>query len=442
MKFRCENCGQSHSKWIGRCACGAWNSIVEEISVSNSKNPLHKNALSVEKLSDEIHVPERIKTSVSEFDRTIGGGLVAGAVILLAGDPGIGKSTLLLQISNSNFGSKSALYISGEESNSQIKLRAKRLGLTNGEMLLTCSNNLEEILATAHKYKEKIALLIVDSIQTISSDNLDGASGSVGQIRYCTQKLIEFAKANEIPTIIVGHVTKEGSIAGPKILEHSVDTVLYFEGERNYAFRILRSIKNRFGATDEIGVFEIADSGLKQVENPSLVFLGQQQEGAIGSIMFPSLEGSRPLIVEIQALVSNSFMQIPRRAVIGWDSARLAMICAVLEKQCKMIFGNKDIYLNVIGGMKVSEPAADLAVALALCSCYLNIGLPNSWIAFGEIGLSGEVRSVNQTPRRIEEAKRLSCRGILSSILKEKSDAEIIQFKNIKEACAWIKTRQ
>jgi len=305
-------------------------------------------------------------------------------------------------------------------------------------MKLSASNNLEEILATLEAYKKETALVIIDSIQTIASDNLDGAAGSVGQIRHCAQKLIEFAKLEHIPVIIVGHVTKEGTIAGPKILEHSVDTVLHFEGERNYSFRILRAIKNRFGPTDEMGIFEILETGLQQVDNPSMLFLNQQQPGATGSIIFPSMEGTRLLMVEIQSLVAQSFLQMPRRAVIGWDNTRLPMICAVLEKHCKISFANKDVYLNVMGGLRINEPAADLAVLLAIISSHLNIALPTNYIAFGEIGLSGEIRSVQHTLKRVTEANKLSCKGIVSAVIKEQYD-NMLQFKNIQQVLDWVK---
>lgn len=441
MKYRCESCSAIHLKWAGKCNCGEWNSLVEIPDIKNSTASVTAaDALVFSRMNDEIEFPKRINTSMSEFDRAIGGGLVPGGVILISGDPGVGKSTLLLQISNSDFGKKCCVYISGEESVFQIKLRAKRLGINDerNKINLSASNNLEEILATITMHKKEIALVIIDSIQTIASDNLDGGAGSVGQIRYCAQKLIEFAKLENICVIIVGHVTKEGTIAGPKLLEHSVDTVLHFEGERNYAFRVLRCIKNRFGPTDEMGIFEIKEDGLNQVDNPSIIFLNQQQEGATGSIIFPSMEGSRPLMIEIQSLVSTSFLQMPRRAVIGWDNSRLPMICAVLEKHCKISFGNKDVYLNVMGGLRINEPAADLAVMLAILSSYLNIPLPLNYVAFGEVGLSGEIRSVQHTIKRINEATKLSCKGILTAPIKEKHD--IIQLKNIQEVLVWIKS--
>lgn len=439
MKFVCESCGQQHLKWIGKCACGQWNSLVEVVDKKSSSLANFKTLklVGLEDNLNDIQMPDCIATAISEFDRTIGGGLVPGGVILISGDPGVGKSTLLLQISNSDFGKKNVIYISGEESVMQIKLRAKRLNIT-GNVKLSASNNLEEILATVEEYKDQTILVIIDSIQTIASENLDGVAGSVGQIRYCAQKLIEFAKLYNIALIIVGHVTKEGTIAGPKILEHSVDTVLHFEGERNYSFRILRTIKNRFGPTDEIGIFEIHENGLQQVENPSMLFLNQQQIGATGSVIFPSMEGTRLLMIEMQALVSQSFLQMPRRAVIGWDQNRLPMICAVLEKHCKISFANKDVYLNVMGGLRINEPAADLAVLLIIISSYLNVSIPVNYVAFGEIGLSGEIRSVQNTLKRINEANKLSCKGIICPMIKEHND-NMIQFKNIKQVVEWVK---
>jgi len=437
--FECKLCEFQYTKWVGKCSnCNEWNCIEEKIKVKKKASSLNGKILEFADFEEENIVAQRFNTNISEFDRAIGGGLVKGAVILISGDPGVGKSTLLLQIANSDFQEKYCVYISGEESVHQIKLRAQRLNIKKSKMKLSASNSLEEILATVEEYKNEISLLIIDSIQTISSSYIDSTAGSVGQIKFCAQKLIEFAKNENISLIIVGHVTKEGTVAGPKILEHSVDTVLHFEGEKNYAFRVLRTIKNRFGPTDEIGIFEIVEEGLKQIENPSILFLNQQKAGACGSIIFPSMEGNRILMIEIQALVANSFLQMPRRAVIGWDHNRLPMICAVLEKHCKISLSNKDVYLNVMGGFKINEPAADLAILLAIISSYLNIPIPTNYIAFGEISLSGEVRSVQHTIKRIQEGHKLSCQGILSALLKEKSE-ENIQFPSIVNACKWIK---
>lgn len=440
--FKCNKCNANHLKWMGKCSnCNEWNSL-EEVYQGASKSakrtenyfPIYFDSLN----SDEVIHINRLRTKIEEFDRTIGGGLVAGGVILISGDPGIGKSTLLLQISDSDFNGKNVIYISGEESTSQIKLRAKRLNVVCRTLKLSSLNRLEEILGGLEMEKEKTALIIIDSIQTIYSENIDGNSGSMSQIKYCAQKLIEFAKREHIAIIIVGHVTKDGAIAGPKILEHSVDTVLYFEGERNYSFRVLRSMKNRFGPTDELGIFEIKETGLKEVKNPSLMFLNQQQKDATGSIIFPNFEGSRPLMLEIQSLVSNSYLQMPRRAVIGWDQNRLPMICAVLEKHCKISLGNKDVYLTVMSGLKITEPAADLAVLCAILSSHLNIPIPNGFVAFGEIGLSGEIRSVQNSIRRIEESIKLQCNGVLSAQIAEDYDG-LKKFSNVRQVLAWFK---
>lgn len=431
-----------HVKWMGKCAnCGEWNCVEEVQEVGFKKGKISENFFPIffdSLVSEEMEVVQRLTTKITEFDRTIGGGLVQGGVILISGDPGIGKSTLLLQISDSDFNSKQAIYVSGEESTSQIKLRAKRLNIEGKTLKLSASNKLEEILMGLDAEKDKTALIIIDSIQTIYSENIDGNSGSVSQIKYCAQKLIEFAKKEHIATIIVGHVTKEGSIAGPKILEHNVDTVLYFEGERNYSFRVLRSMKNRFGPTDELGIFEIKESGLKEVLNPSLMFLNQQQKDSTGSVIFPNFEGSRPLMLEIQALVSNSYLQMPRRAVIGWDQNRLPMICAVLEKHCKISLGSKDVYLTVMSGLKITEPAADLAVLLAILSSHLNIPIPTGFVAFGEIGLSGEIRTVQHSIKRIEESIKLQCNGILTAKINE-SFPNLVKFSHVKEVLHWVK---
>lgn len=438
MLYECIECGTVYPKWAGKCNfCDQWNTLKEqkEIKQKSKVSPDMLNISSVNEVEEKL---SKVATDIKEFNRAIGGGLVPGSVILISGDPGIGKSTLLLQICNSKNFQKKIIYISGEESTNQIKLRAKRVNVTNEALFLCSTNNLEIIMQILNNYKQELDLVIIDSIQTIGSENIQGISGSVNQIKYCSQALIEFAKKENIPVIIVGHITKEGVIAGPKILEHSVDTVLYFEGEKNYAFRILRAIKNRFGASDELGIFEFKEEGLKEVDNPSLIFLNQQKQGLTGSIIFPSLEGTRPLMVEMQALVSTSFLQMPRRAVIGWDNNRLPMICAVLEKHCKISLNNKDVYLTVMGGIKVNEPAADLAVILVILSSFLNISIPNSIIAFGEIGLSGEIRNVNHASKRIQEAHKLKCNKIITP--KINSDSDTVQITHIKDVLQWIKS--
>lgn len=442
MKYQCQSCQTTYLKWIGKCTnCDEWNSLITIEDEKKAKLNFNAFPVQFESIGEEseIQFTQKLETKLQEFNKTIGGGLVPGGVILLSGDPGIGKSTLLLQISDSNFDNKDIFYISGEESISQIKLRANRIGIKNKNLKISASNVLEEILGLCQEHKKNTALVIIDSIQTIFSSTLEGTAGSVGQIKFCAQKLIEFAKKEGVSLIIVGHVTKDGNIAGPKILEHSVDTVLHFEGEKNYIFRILRSIKNRFGATDEIGIFEIKESGLQEVANPSLVFLSQQKEGATGSIIFPNFEGTRPIMIEIQSLVSSSFLQMPRRAVIGWDHNRLPMICAVLEKHCKITLANKDVYLTVMSGLKINEPAADLAVLIAILSSYFDIIIPINLIAFGEIGLSGEVRTVQHSLKRIEEAKKLNCKGVVCAKNSEKIDG-VIYCNDVFEVVKWVKS--
>jgi DNA repair protein RadA/Sms len=358
------------------------------------------------------HDVDRKLTTLSEFDRVCGGGLVPGSVLLVGGDPGIGKSTLLLQVVAAFSKQYRCVYISGEEAVSQVRMRAKRLGVSNSDNLHLASsthvhdilNALEDVQSTE---KSPLDLLIIDSIQTMTSEQSDSAAGSVSQVRVCTQELITFAKSKGTAVILVGHVTKEGVIAGPRVLEHMVDTVLYFEGDRNYHYRILRSVKNRFGATDEIGVFEMTEGGLAEVHNPSALFLNQHDYPISGSAIFAGIEGTRPILMEIQALVAPSHLATPRRTSVGWDTNRLAMMIAVLESRCGLSFANRDVYLNIAGGLKITEPAADLAVAAALLSALKNRPAPQKTVFFGEIGLAGEVRSVSQSELRLKEASKL-----------------------------------
>jgi DNA repair protein RadA/Sms len=410
--FFCSNCGNSTSKWSGRCgACGSWNSISEQIGLSSSfsKSSLGNQKGSKVKLTNldtDEPTPIRTKSGVTELDRVLGGGLVPAMAILVGGDPGIGKSTLLLQagasFTNNNL---KTLYITGEEASEQIRMRAKRLGLNGAPIQLGAETNLRNILTTMAE--EKPNLVIIDSIQTIWADTVESAPGSVSQVRASTHELTNFAKRNNISVVLVGHVTKEGQIAGPRVVEHMVDTVLYFEGERGHQFRILRAVKNRFGPADEIGVFEMTGKGLSEVTNPSALFLSERGEPSPGSVVFAGIEGTRPLLVELQALVAVTPHSQPRRAVIGWDSARLAMILAVLESRCNIPFIGHDVYLNVAGGMKISEPAADLAVATAILSALYNVSLPADTVVYGEISLSGAIRAVNQAENRLKEAKKL-----------------------------------
>jgi DNA repair protein RadA/Sms len=408
--FVCQNCGAAYRKWSGKCdSCGAWNTIVEEAAPEAAPRGLggkrgRKLALAGLR-GGEAEAPRSV-TGIAEFDRVCGGGLVPGSALLVGGDPGIGKSTLLLQVAAALSKKQSVAYVSGEEAIDQVRLRAKRLGLDGSAVGLAAATNLADILATLDDANGP-DFAVVDSIQTMYIDTLDSAPGTVAQVRACAAELIRVAKRRGVTVFLVGHVTKEGMIAGPRVLEHMVDTVLYFEGERGHQFRILRSVKNRFGPTDEIGVFEMTDGGLVEVANPSALFLADRRGDASGAAVFAGMEGTRPVLVEIQALVAPAGLGTPRRAVVGWDAARLAMVLAVLETRCGLVFGNRDVYLNVAGGLRIAEPAADLAVAAALVSSLCDRPVPADCVVFGEIGLSGEVRAVSQTEARLKESRKL-----------------------------------
>ena len=405
--YVCQACGSCFPKWSGKCeGCQSWNSLIEEATVI----PFQKNtSLNIAKIEfsslEDISPPlVRLLTGIDEFDRVCGGGLVPGSVLLVGGDPGIGKSTLLLQVAAVISNKAPCAYISGEEAADQVRLRAKRLQISSSPVYLATTTHIGEILKSLHQGPR---IAIIDSIQTMYVDALDAAPGSVSQVRASAHELIRFAKKYGVTIIIVGHVTKEGLIAGPRVLEHMVDTVLYFEGERGHHFRILRSVKNRFGPTDEIGVFEMTDKGLQEVSNPSALFLPHRTEDVTGSCVFAGIEGTRPLLVEIQSLITPSSLATPRRAVVGWDSGRLSMILAVLEARCGLVCGTRDVFLNVAGGLRISEPAADLAVAASLLSSLINTPLPKDAVFFGEIGLSGEIRPINQRDSRLKEAFKL-----------------------------------
>ena len=408
--FTCQSCGATYRKWQGQCdACSAWNSIVEEASGDNTPKGLgagRGSAIDFVPLDGESKRSPRLKTGVAEFDRVTGGGLVPGSALLVGGDPGIGKSTILLQVAAAISKSATCAYISGEEAVDQVRIRAERLGLASHPVQLAAATSVRDILTTLD-VSDPPRLVIIDSVQTMYLDNLDSAPGSVSQVRGTADTLIRLAKRRGYTIVLVGHVTKEGNIAGPRVLEHMVDTVLYFEGERGHQFRLMRAIKNRFGPTDEIGVFEMTGKGLMQVKNPSALFLAERQDDVSGAAVFAGIEGTRPVLVEIQALVSPPTLGTPRRAVIGWDTARLAMVLAVLEARCGISLADRDVYLNVAGGLRVSEPAADLAVAAALISAILDQPLAADTVVFGEIGLSGEVRSVSQADLRLKEAAKL-----------------------------------
>lgn len=410
-RFVCASCGSISSKWMGQCGdCLEWGTISEEVgSLSKILVPQIGNAQEIELLTDDgTEQTMRIKTPIEELNRVLGGGLVPGAAILIGGEPGIGKSTLLLQLctslSTSEFG---CLYITGEESINQIKLRAKRLNIEDNKTGILAATNVEDIISTIDKNKSRLNLVIIDSIQTIESNESSSAPGTVSQIRACAHRLINYTKQNNITLLIACHVNKEGQLAGPKILEHTVDTVLYFECEHNNHFRILRSIKNRFGAVNEIGVFEMTSKGLAEISNPSELFLSERENNVSGSAVFAGIEGSRPLLIEIQALIAPTNMATPRRSVVGWDNNRLSMIIAVLAVRFGLNLSSHEVYLSVAGGLRITEPAADLAVAAALISAAGNVPLPQNSIFFGEVGLSGEVRRVSRTEARIKEASKL-----------------------------------
>lgn len=408
--FVCQSCGAISAKWAGRCeACGEWNTIVEEATPARGIQNAGARGRPVELvgLKGDSSGPDRLLCGISELDRVSGGGLVPGSTVLVGGDPGIGKSTLVLQmLACLAMRSNRVLYVSGEEAISQVRLRASRLGLADAPVLLAAETNLADILATLSN-NEPPALVAIDSIQTMWSPTLEAAPGTVSQLRATAEILVRFAKARGTCMVFIGHVTKEGQIAGPKLIEHMVDAVFYFEGERGHQFRILRAVKNRFGPTDEIGVFEMSDAGLREVENPSGLFIGDRDGLTPGSSVFAGIEGTRPMLVEIQALVSASTLGTPRRAVVGWDSNRLAMILAVLEAHCGLSFSGCDVYLNIAGGMRIREPAADLAVAAALVSSLAGTPLPPDAAIFGEVSLSGAVRPVALADARFKEAAKL-----------------------------------
>ena len=432
-RYVCQSCGAAAARWAGRCdACGAWNAVVEEaprpsppggLSQGGTRrdargDPGGGRAIEFVGLEGRSAPAPRRPSGIAEFDRVCGGGLVPGSTVLIAGDPGIGKSTLLLQVAGAlgSAGNGSpgvpapCAYISGEEAVEQLRLRARRLGLAGAPVLLATATSVRDIAASLDG-AEPPAVVVIDSIQTMYVDSLDSAPGTVSQVRASAQELIRLAKARGFVLLLVGHVTKDGQIAGPKVLEHMVDTVLAFEGERGHQFRILRATKNRFGPIDEIGVFEMTDAGLTEVANPSALFLAERRGNVAGAAVFAGIEGSRPILVEIQALVSPSPLATPRRAVIGWDGGRLAMVLAVLEARCRLVLAGKEVYLNVAGGLRVSEPAADLAVAAALVSAATDRPVPAETVVFGEIGLSGEIRAVSQAEARRKEAAKLGFTG-------------------------------
>ena len=436
LSFSCSACGAAYSKWSGQCdACQSWNTITENKALASGPKGKSLGAMRgkpIALIDLDTHEPEppRTQAGVAELDRVLGGGLVKASALLVGGDPGIGKSTLLLQAAArfARNGLK-VIYISGEESTAQVQMRARRLGLEKSPVRLASETNLRDILTTLEA--EKPDLAIIDSIQTMWADHVDSAPGSVSQVRSSAHELTTFAKRNGMSVVMVGHVTKDGSIAGPRVVEHMVDTVLYFEGERGHQFRILRAVKNRFGPADEIGVFEMTGKGLAEVKNPSALFLSERGAPAPGSVVFAGIEGSRPMLCEIQALVAPSPHSQPRRSVVGWDGGRLAMILAVLESRCGVPFTGLDVYLNVAGGLRISEPAADLAVAAALVSAREDAAVPSDAVIFGEISLSGALRPVVQTENRLKEAEKL---GFTSAITPQQAKQVAVKGINLRQA--------
>ncbi|MGE0416737.1 MAG: DNA repair protein RadA [Acetobacteraceae bacterium] len=410
-RFVCQSCGAVTPKWAGRCeTCGEWNTVVEE-AITPRPGPAGKAAagkgVTFVGLGGSADPPARAATGIAELDRVLGGGLVPASAVLVGGDPGIGKSTLLLQAAARLASSgRRVLYVSGEESIEQVRLRARRLGVSEAPIELAASVNVREIGASLEKAKDA-ALVVIDSIQTMWLDAIDSAPGTVAQVRACSFELIRLAKAGAFALVLVGHVTKDGALAGPRVLEHMVDAVLYFEGDRGHQFRILRAVKNRFGATDEIGVFEMTEQGLAEVANPSALFLAERRGNIAGSAVFAGLEGTRPVLMEVQALLAPNPGGSPRRSVIGWDSGRLAMLLAVLETRAGVRLNQTDVYLNIAGGLRVNEPAADMAIAAAIASAAFERPASPGTVYFGEIGLSGEIRQVAQAEARLKEAAKL-----------------------------------
>ncbi len=407
--FVCQECGALHPKWSGKCGgCGAWNTLVEETraSTKTGKAIAAAGVIAMNSLiPHEPHAPRRL-SGISEFDRVCGNGMVEGSVLLIGGDPGIGKSTLLLQVTAALSQDATCYYISGEESVTQIQQRAARMGLAHAPLQLASSHVLPDIISTMEA-SNKPDVVVIDSIQTMFNPALESAPGTVGQVRACAHELIQCAKKHNIILVLVGHVTKEGTLAGPRVLEHMVDTVLYFEGDRHHSYRLLRTVKNRFGATDEIGVFGMSDKGLEGIANPSSLFMNHQDEPRQGVAVFAGMEGSRPLLMEIQALIVPAPYGNPRRTVVGWDPNRLAMVLAVLETRAGVKLGQFDIYLNVAGGLRIQEPAVDMAVAAALISERYGLFLPQASLFCGEVGLSGDIRPVSYIPQRLKEASKL-----------------------------------
>jgi DNA repair protein RadA/Sms len=436
--YQCQACGYTSPKWLGKCPdCGAWNTMVEEKPSAGRGRTKHATFEPQPLNSISRGKEQRMSTGIVELDRVLGGGVVEGSVILVGGDPGIGKSTLLIQAASKLAESSGkVLYVSGEESPEQIKLRAERLSIHSDNILLLSETNLEGIISTAAALQP--GSIIIDSIQTMYTEELTSAPGSVGQVRECAAKLMSYAKKSDTPLFIIGHVTKEGAIAGPRVLEHIVDTVLYFEGDRGHAYRILRTVKNRFGSTNEIGVFEMSDAGLLAIENPSELFLSERPQNVSGSTVVASMEGTRPLLIELQALVSPTTFGMPRRTCIGVDFNRVTLLVAVLEKIAGLHLGGMDIFVNVVGGIRIIEPALDGGIIAAVASSLREVPIHPKTVLFGEVGLSGEIRAVNQVDARIKEAAKIGFERVIlprtnEVRLKERRGLEIIGVGNVEE---------
>jgi len=443
--FVCSNCGQESTKWFGKCTgCNEWNTCYEEkvqktLKASNKGNsesikPTHLNEIANNQIT-------RISSGFSEVDRVLGGGFVKGSLILLGGEPGIGKSTLVLQLCDKIQGEGKVLYVSGEESAEQIKIRAERLQINNDDIMFLGETDIENISCNIENINPK--LVIIDSIQTMFAEDISSAPGSVSQVREITARIMRICKQKAITTIIIGHVTKDGNIAGPRVLEHMVDTVLYLEGERYFSYRILRGVKNRFGSTSEIGMFEMENIGMKEVQNTSSVLLEDREENIVGSVVVATMEGTRPILVEVQALTSSTIFGMPRRNANGIDYNRVTLLAAVLEKRAKLSLNSQDIYTNLVGGIKISEPALDLAIAMAIASSLKNIAIPLDTIVIGEVGLTGEIRNVNMIDKRIKKTEKLGFKKCIipesnKKLLKEKYKLDIIGVKNIEEAINYI----
>lgn len=440
--FVCNECGYESPKWLGKCpACNQWNTFYEE-KISKTSDFLLGDKTRKSATPKELHTVEsknelRKSTGFDELDRVLGGGLVKGSLVLLGGEPGIGKSTLILQICDKVHGEGKVLYVSGEESAEQIKIRADRLELKSRDILFLGETDMDVIEQAIKEINPK--LVIIDSIQTMYSDQITSAAGTVSQVREITARIMKICKQNQITTIIIGHVTKEGNIAGPRVLEHMVDTVLYLEGERYFSYRILRGVKNRFGSTNEVGMFEMQNEGLVEITNPSSVLISDREDNPAGSVIVATMEGTRPLLIEMQALTTPSVFGIPKRATNGIDHNRLTLLVAVLEKKVGFILGNQDVYLNVVSGIKITEPAIDLGVLMATASSLKNVSIPKDVVVIGEVGLTGEVRTVNMIEKRLKEAEKLGFRKCIipqsnKKLLKDTYKLDIIGVKNVSEA--------